>query len=185
MNSSLKKFIFIFSIAIQMSCKKGIPEIESLHKLSGFSLDQSVINLKSKSNTQVFTISGQCDTNISQIEISFDQKKFESLSIYSNSQSVQCASSKNFSFSVDPTQNTQFNLPDSSNSKILYIRGSGDLGYTSLFTISLQYIGSSENRVTAGSGVQSNGVHILKGRIQTSNVSSSGSYILKGSIKVK
>jgi len=183
----MKLIFMLFILFAGLSCKKGLPEVESLSQLSGFSVDQSVINLNSKNNSQLFVVSGRCNNNINQLEISFNNYVFEPLSAYSTSQSITCSTDNKFSFTVDPTKNSNFDITAETNRRTIYIRGFGEFGYTSHFNIIFQTNGSkSENTITAGSGISQPGVqYTLKGRIQAAATSSQNGYTLKGNIKIK
>jgi len=176
--------VFLFA-----SCKKGVPEFQTINKLSAFTVDQSLIYSTSRTNIASFTVSGQCDSSINKIQLSFDNKSYDSIQNYSSSSSFTCTSNSRFTYTIDPTKSAQFVIPDSSNSKTIYVRGSGDLGFSQVYPVKIEVKSSGTDAfITGGTG---SGTSVgaeeykLKGRVQTSVINTSSGYTLKGSIKVQ
>jgi len=182
----IKSLQILSLVFVFLGCKKGVPEFQTINKLSAFTVDQSLINTKNRTSISAFTLSGQCDQSINQIQLSFDNQSYSSINNYSSGASFTCTTNSRFNYTIEPSRSTQFNIADNANSKNFFIRASGDLGYSPVYTIKIQVASTgTDGFITAGSSSTATAEHTLKGRVQNNGSNSTGSYTLKGSIKVQ
>ena len=183
----LIKSLQILGLAfIFLGCKKGVPQFQTINKLSAFTVDQSLINTNSRTTIAAFTLSGQCNQSINQIQLSFDNQTYSSINNYSSGASFTCTTNSRYNYTIEPSRSTQFNIAEGANSKSFYIRASGDLGFSQIYTVKIQVASTgTDGFITAGSSSTATAGYVLKGRVQTKGTASTGSYTLKGSIKVQ
>lgn len=182
----IKSLQILGLVFIIFGCKKGVPQFQTINKLSAFTVDQSLVNTKNRTGISAFTLSGQCDQSINQIQLSFDNQSYNSVNNYSSGASFTCATNSRYSYTIEPSRSTQFNIADNVNSKNFYIRASGDLGFSQIYTIKIQVTSTGTGGfITAGSSSTATAEYILKGRVQNTGSVSANGYTLKGSIKVQ
>ena len=69
---SLKNVLLSTCLLGLMSCQPGAPVVTVLGEVSGFEISETTQILKSKSNKNVFYISGRCFGAINDVQVSFD-----------------------------------------------------------------------------------------------------------------
>ena len=168
-----------------MSCQPGAPVVTVIGQVSGFSINESIQNLKNKSNRSIFAISGKCNPSITDIEISFDGgSSYSLLSSVAETSTKDCTGTGTFNYIINPNTVTAFNLPLESSFKDFKIRGYGDYGMTNV--LNLRRMVSSDFQVTTGSASVTSGGAILRGRILSTIGRTSGvGFMIKGTLRVK
>jgi hypothetical protein len=178
-------FIGVF-VLLMVACKKGLPESSNLRSLSGFSLDQESVTVSRKSNPQ-FSISGICDPQFSDVEISLDSgSNWVSASKLASQASINCTSTGRFSLTFAHDISSWILTGSAAESGLWKFRGSSDIGYSD--TQSLNVLASQRGQLfLAGADLTTSGGYQLKSRIGGGLrvISTSGSYVLKGTAKVK
>lgn len=184
-----QRLSFIFTgltLLVLMSCQPGAPVVSLIGQVTGFSLNETVQNVKSKSSNKIFYISGKCNPAITDIEISFDNgATFVSLGNYAEGSYIKnCSSTGDFSYKINPQSKTEFSIPANSSFKDFKIRGFSDFGITS--ALNLRRMVSSDFQVTAGSARITSGSMVLQGRLVSSIETSTGTpFRFTGSIRIK
>lgn len=167
-----------------MSCQPGNPIVTVLGEVSGFDISQNIQRLNSKTDKDVFIISGRCFGMISDVQISFDNgSSFESLSQHAETSNLNCASDGTFSYTINPNNKTLFDIPLDQSYKDFKIRGLSEFGATTIHNFRRMISNTNNLQITAGSTRTST----FKGRIISSaSQSQQGSnYKFKGALKIK
>ena len=174
-----------------MSCQPGAPIVTVLGEVGGFEVSETIQILKSKSNKNVFYISGRCFGAISDVQISFDNgKSFSALSQYAETTAFKCAENGTFSYKINPNNTVAFDIPSNSSYKDFKIRGMSDFGATSVQNLRRMVTNSGDLQMTAGSLLANVSVSgtpaVFRGRIISSAGTSSGTnFKFKGAIRIK
>ncbi|AZZ37703.1 hypothetical protein CIK05_13155 [Bdellovibrio sp. qaytius] len=188
---NVKNIFLSTSLLTLMACQPGAPVVTVLGEVSGFDISEKTQILKSKTNKNVFYISGTCFGAIKDVQISFDNgSSYSALSQYAETSTQNCSSSGTFSYKINPNNTVAFDIPANSSYKDFKIRGTSDFGPTSVQNLRRMISNSGDLQVTAGSTLASVTVSgtpaILRGRIVSSAGSVSGTnFILKGAIRIK
>ena len=188
---SLKNILLSTSLLGLMSCQPGAPIVTVLGEVGGFEISETTQILKSKSNKNVFYISGRCFGAISDVQISFDNGgSFSALSQYAETTTFNCAVNGTFSYKINPNNTVAFDIPSNSSYKDFKIRGMSDFGATSVQNLRRMVTNSGDLQMTAGSVLATVSVSgspaVFRGRIISSADTSSGSnFKFKGAIRIK
>lgn len=185
----IKIAVLVTAISALASCQAGSPDIQSLGNLENtFSLNQNLMMMRNKTNSQSFKLNGRCDFATSDIEISFDGQTYSSVMPFVSSSNMNCTTSGTFQVTIEPTRDGGFNIPATSNHKILMFRGVGQFGVTTPQSLRMEV--SVDNFISAGTSTTTTTVggntYVLKGRIQQGFSSTSPNGLkLQGHIKIK
>lgn len=157
---SLKRRCFsIFYLAasgtIILSCTKGVPNIEDMGNLAGFSVDQSQVR------GNPFQLTGGCSSQFTGVSISLDNgSNWKSVTEYSTDFAMNCSSSGSYS--------GHLTFPSAVPSFL--VRGLGPLGASSSYVVAMSAIAPLRPQV------------INAGATNPANPSSGGGYKLRGAI---
>lgn len=177
----LNLFLFLFS------CQAGTPMISALGEVSGFTINETVMTLKTKNNNDPFTMSGTCTGKLNDIQISFDNgTTYTSVYPMTTSYQENCVAAGTFSFVINPALNAGFAIPQNLSSKNFLFRGISDFGMTTSQAFRRQ-VSLGDVQITAGSVTQTvSGGGTFKGRITgTTGAVSDTRFIFQGSVIVK
>lgn len=177
----MKYTITIFTLALALTaCQKGQPEISVLRSLKGFSLTQTSALIKDRTPRD-FRVTGTCDSQISDVLLSYDGgASYVSAASLSSFSLINCASSGTFEF-VFSTSQSNLALAASEGTKNLLFRGSGDLGQTDPQSYLLT-MPQGWHMVTAGSAALTDNGYKLTGRLRPITKAENNGYTLTGGL---
>lgn len=186
------KYIFLFSSLFGLvACQPGAPVVTVLGEVSGFEITETTQILKSKTNKNVFYISGKCFGAISDVEVSFDNGgSYSALSSYAETSTFNCAINGTFSYKINPNSTVAFDIPANSSYKDFKLRGKSDFGNSVVQNLRRMVTNSGDLQITAGSFIDSVTVSgapaVFRGRvISSAGVVSGTNFIFKGAIRIK
>lgn len=148
-------FLSIASTAVLLSCTKGVPTIEDMGSLSGFSVDQSQVR------GTLFLLSGGCSNQFSGVVLSLDNgTSWKDITDFSSDFAMNCSAGNNYS--------GHLTLPG--NPPSFLVRGVGPLGASPSYVVAMAaLVPFRPNLITAGATLPT-------------NPSSGGGYKVRGAI---
>ena len=188
---NLKNILLSTFLLGLMSCQPGAPIVTVLGEVGGFEISESTQILKTKSNKNIFYISGKCFGAITDVQISFDNgATYNPLSQFAETSTFNCAVNGTFSYKINPNNTVAFDIPANSSYKDFKIRGTSDFGSTGVQNLRRMISNSGDLQITAGSFISAVSVSgspaVFRGRVISSAGESSGTnFKFKGAIRIK
>lgn len=181
----LLRSLILLSFLGFAACKKGVPEIENLRKMGGFSLDQNLIAVSSKTSPS-FTLTGKCLDSYSDIEVSFDGgEDWSSVKNTASSATLACGSSGTFSLSFAPAVSTFISAGSVAAGGTWKFRAISEFGNSEALALDL-FVPQKGHLVLAGANLTTSGSLRLSSHVSANLPSSiTGGYILKGTVKAR
>jgi hypothetical protein len=177
-------YAFILTVPLALTaCKKGVPEVQSLRKLNGFQLDQSSVAVSNKLNPQ-FSLSGKCNEDYSDIEVSFDGgHSWTSVQKVASAASLNCSSTRTFQLTFNSVS-AYIRAGSAASAGTWLFHGVSDLGNSEDASLNLM-VPQKGQLILAGSNTVTSGALKLTSRVGGTLSTESGGYILKSTIKAR
>lgn len=155
--------------------------------VKGFSIEQKILQLKSKTVTQPLTFNGRCEATTDRIEMSLIQNVFVVPSASEATITNNCALQGTWSITLVFSSSAPFQIPTDQPYKEIFFRARTSFGYSEIKAVRLQ-LKDTQHFLTSGSSIYKNpsNNNVLKSRVlSVSKTTLDSGSVLTSRIKIK